>query len=104
LSQKRIFFAEFFGEKFLKIITSVPGWANCRLLGDTFRLGSYFKLQKWRELLGFVFQETSYALISTKMGWAKFWTMFIQTRLVTLAMGHSIYCHLRPKLHTCYTY
>jgi hypothetical protein len=30
------FFAEFFGENILKIITSVPGWANLRRLGNCF--------------------------------------------------------------------
>jgi hypothetical protein len=34
LSKNRQFFAKYFSEKILKIITSVPDWANFRLLGD----------------------------------------------------------------------
>jgi hypothetical protein len=47
-----------------------------------FRLGSCLIMTAVVHLFGL--QDKKYALISTKMGWVKFWAIFSQTRLVTL--------------------
>jgi hypothetical protein len=49
------FFAKFFGENILKIITSVPDWANFRVLGGYF-LGKFFlKITEVSQISGQIF-------------------------------------------------
>jgi hypothetical protein len=55
---------------------------NGRLLS----LGSFIKITEVAPYFGILFfQSIAYVLILTKIGWATFWGVFLQTHLVALA-------------------
>jgi hypothetical protein len=48
-------FAKFFGENILKIITSVPDWANCRPMDDCLLWAGVFKISEVVHTFGYFF-------------------------------------------------
>jgi hypothetical protein len=100
LNQKRQFFAKFFSENILKIITSVPGSKPLRSrerrlfeqgdqIGRLFSLGSLFENQRWSPIWAVVlFHVSSYVCIyfGKKAAPATIWVTFSQTHPVTLCL------------------
>jgi hypothetical protein len=87
LSKERQYFCSIFRRKYLKIITSVPDWANFCQLCHCFLWADFYKLLKKPKYLICLFpRKKSYQLnLTKKRKRTSFWAIFSKTHLVTLS-------------------